>query len=154
MDLEGYKELLLLNYAAYGHMEQEIVAFLPFLESGKTVRLARDLEALGILPEPEESHFEIYSVPEAFGAAYVLEGSALGGMVIARHLARCEQLKDLQPQHFFNGEKNTLNSWKLFQQELALQDFDEAQTEELLVKARESFLFFERVFDGKQIPVE
>jgi len=154
MDQEGYIQLLLQNYSAYRPLEQEIAAFLPFFQAGKAARLSRDLEALSVFPEPEEYDFKIRTVAEAFGAAYVLEGSALGGMVIAKHLTQCEQLKDLEAQHFFNGDKSSLNSWNLYKQELARQDFNEIQKGELLAKARESFLFFERSFERKQLPAE
>lgn len=47
----------------------------------------RDLEALNAVPRLEAEDFQIRSVAEAFGAAYVLEGSALGRMLIAKTAA-------------------------------------------------------------------
>ena len=145
--LEAYKQLLLQNYAAYSRLEPGIAAVLPFFKADKAARLYRDLVALNITPQPEPDEFEINSVAEAFGAAYVLEGSALGGMLIAKHLSQCAQLKALPSQHFFSGDKASLAPWKLFQQELAVRDFNEPHTAELLSKARETFLFFERTFE-------
>jgi heme oxygenase len=53
-----------------------------------STRLTRDLEALGVdrTPRPLASVPDIASAAHAFGAAYVLEGSRLGGQLIARVL--------------------------------------------------------------------
>ena len=154
MDLNTYKLLLLLNYQAYMHLEVRISAFLPQLKTEKTSRLKRDLEALEVVPpEPAAEppvKINIKSRAEAFGAAYVVEGSALGGMLIAKHLPQCKQLKDLPPQHFFRGDRNDLETWKIFKQELACQNFDQAEEMALLAKAKESFLFFESIFSREQ----
>ena len=136
-----------IGLEAYSRLEPGIAVVLPFFKADKAARLYRDLVALNITPQPEPDEFEINSVAEAFGAAYVLEGSALGGMLIAKHLSQCAQLKALPSQHFFSGDKASLAPWKLFQQELAVRDFNEPQTAELLYKARESFLLFERPFE-------
>ena len=154
MDLATYKLLLQQNYAAYGPLEAQIAPFLPFYKADKAARLLRDLEALNAVPLLEAEDFQIRSVAEAFGAAYVLEGSALGGMLIAKHLPQCEQLKGLPPQQFFSGDKASLHPWKLFQQELAAQVFEEAEIQALLAKARETFLFFERSFEAGSVLAE
>lgn len=151
IDRETYKKLLLQNYQAYQHLEGPISAFLPELKGNKAARLKTDLEALKMdLPAPVsdlQEPLEINSLPQAFGAAYVVEGSALGGMVIAKHLPKCEQLQGLQPQQFFSGDKGCLTTWSYFKEELAKQDLSEAEEQELLEKAKETFLFFERVFN-------
>ena len=150
MNLDGYKSLLLQNYLAYQCMEEQIKTFLPQLSMDKTQRLEADLTDLGISPEVHVQYhsnpFKITSVAQAFGAAYVVEGSAMGGMVIAKHLRRCQALKDLKQQHFFNGDKSSLASWKFFQEELLSQDFDSQQEKELLEAAKDAFLVFEKFF--------
>lgn len=152
MALETYKILLLLNYQAYLHLESRLINFLPQLKADKAARLKRDLEALEVvLPDPSANpsfELNINSGAEAFGAAYVVEGSALGGMLIARHLPQCEQLKELPPQHFFSGDKASLAAWNVFKQELANQDFKQAEVQALLAKAWETFLFFESVYQS------
>ena len=151
IDLETYKKLLLQNYQAYQHLEGQISEFLPELKGNKAPRLKTDLEALKIaLPAPVsdlQESLEINSLPEAYGAAYVVEGSALGGMVIAKHLPKCERLQGLEPQQFFSGDKSCLTKWSNFKGLLSQQDFNEAEEQELLGKAKETFLFFERVFN-------
>jgi len=150
MDLDGYKTLLLQNYLAYRCMEGQIKRHLPQLSMDKTERLEADLRDLGIAPDAylssDTPDFEIQSVAQAYGAAYVVEGSAMGGMVIAKHLRKCEALQDLKKQHFFSGDKSSLTSWKHFKEELQRQEFDPRQKEELLAAAKEAFLVFEKFF--------
>lgn len=150
MDLDGYKSLLLQNYLAYKCMEDQIRPYLPQLSMDKTERLKTDLLGLGIAPDTYLSHdtpeFEIRTVAQAFGAAYVVEGSAMGGMVIAKHLKQCEALQELKQQHFFSGDKSSLTSWKHFKEELLRQEFDSGQKEELLAAAKEAYLVFEKFF--------
>ena len=53
-------------------------------------RLARDLGVLGAVPPPSAGVGDVPGIgsdAQARGATYVLEGAALGGQVIARHLA-------------------------------------------------------------------
>lgn len=150
MDMDGYKSLLLQNYLAYRYMEGQIKMHLPQLSMDKTQRLEADLLDLGVSPDGYLSNdtpeFEIQSEAQAFGAAYVVEGSAMGGMVIAKHLRKCEALQDLKQQHFFNGDKSSLTSWKHFKEELEARTFDPQQEEELLAAAKEAFLVFEKFF--------
>jgi heme oxygenase len=56
-----------------------------FAEARRVHRLRSDLEALGRTPAPADAaRLRIASPSEAWGAAYVVEGSALGGLVLAR----------------------------------------------------------------------
>lgn len=147
IDLETYQSLLLQNYQAYEYLEARIATFLPQLKADKAERLKIDLEGLKLIPLSDPPmDISITSPAEAFGAAYVVEGSALGGMVIAKHLKQCGLLKELEPQHFFNGDKASLGTWKLYKQELSRKEFNQREEQELLAKARETFLFFESVF--------
>lgn len=149
MDLETYKSLLLQNYQAYEYLEARIATFLPQLKADKAERLKADLEGLKLVPPSDPPmNISITSPAEAFGAAYVVEGSALGGMVIAKHLKQCVLLKDLDSQLFFNGDKACLAAWDLYKKELASQEFGQAEEQDLLAKARETFLFFENVFQN------
>lgn len=152
IDLETYKNLLLLNFQAYKHLEDRMASFLPQLKLDKAARLKSDLEAFKTtLPADPPTEVSIASRAEALGAAYVMEGSALGGMVIAKHLQQCEELGELPPQHFFNGDKGCLKDWNAFKEELARQELSPQQEEEVLAKARESFLFFESVYRQSEV---
>lgn len=152
IDLPAYKELLLQNYHAYRHVESQTAPFLPFLGADKSDRLREDLEALNLSPVERNLDFQVQNRAEAFGAAYVVEGSALGGMVLAKHLQQCEQLKGLGDQQFFSGDKDSLSTWKRFKQELVAQEFSDEEKEELLAKAQETFLFFEKAYQQQELP--
>jgi heme oxygenase (biliverdin-IX-beta and delta-forming) len=74
-----------------------------------------DLEANGLAPPPLD--LPLASAPDlatALGALYVLEGSSLGGRVIARHLRR--HLGDPLPgEHFFQFHADqAATDWKTF----------------------------------------
>ncbi|MFD1079707.1 biliverdin-producing heme oxygenase, partial [Longispora fulva] len=106
ISLEAYRHLLLQNYVAYRTMEKEINRFFPEYTGLKHLQLKKDLERLDISPEMVEysENFHINSFAEALGAAYVVEGSAMGGMVIARHLKHCS-LEGVGESHFFSGTR-------------------------------------------------
>ena len=148
IDVETYKLLLLQNYFAYRSTEKAIFEYLPEMQPGKYLRLEKDLLALKV-PFSEisfSSDFECNNRAEAFGASYVVEGSALGGMVIAKNLKKCQDLKEVETFHFFSGSKTELESWKHFKNELEVQDFSEAEVQLSIQKAKETFLFFQKVF--------
>ncbi|WP_209309937.1 biliverdin-producing heme oxygenase [Salinimicrobium oceani] len=149
MDLETYKLLLLQNFIAYRATETEIKKHLPQFKGEKHQQLALDLSPLKISSEiPSENDiFECRSTAEALGAAYVVEGSALGGMVIAKHIPSCDGLKDIDPPHFFSGSKSNLEDWKNFKITLEQYPFTEIEKVQAISKAKETFLFFERVFN-------
>ncbi len=148
IDVETYKLLLLQNYLAYRSTENAIFEYLPEMQPGKYLQLEKDLFALKV-PFSDISFstdFECNNRAEAFGAAYVVEGSALGGMLIARNLKNCPGLKEVERFHFFSGSKAGLESWKRFKNELEAQNFSEAEVQLSIQKARDTFLFFKKVF--------
>jgi len=81
----------------------------------------RDLASLGLprLPAPAPAHLFLPGLPAALGSLYVLEGSALGGQVIARQVARDHGLGPLDGAAYFNGwGARTGAMWREFQQVL------------------------------------
>lgn len=149
IELETYKLLLLQNYIAYRQTESEIQRFLPGYTGSKHLQLRQDLENLGMtaaIPFKKEN-FQCNSPAEAFGAAYVVEGSAMGGMVLAKKLKTCAALEDLPAQNFFSGDKENLKDWRNFKEELEQYCFSEAEEAEAIEKAKETFRFFEKIFD-------
>lgn len=95
---EGYRALLARLYGFHAAWEPSAAALLDdpalFEPRRKAHLLARDLIHLGLVPEElaRLSRPGGDAAPrtraEALGGLYVLEGSTLGGQVIARHLAR------------------------------------------------------------------
>ncbi|GHA33499.1 hypothetical protein GCM10007103_13810 [Salinimicrobium marinum] len=149
IDLEEYKILLLQNYIAYRTVEKEISRHISSYEGSKHQQLEIDLKALEVdfsVASEYESRFTCTSYLEALGAAYVVEGSALGGMVIAKELKECENLKSLEDQNFFSGKRDNLKSWNRFKKELNSREFSEEEKEEASEKAKETFRFFGEVF--------
>lgn len=155
--LKEYKLLLLQNYIAYKVTEEEIGKFIPSLEGQKHQRLKKDLEDLdmntGIVSHYKAS-FSCSSYAEALGAAYVVEGSALGGMVIAKELKHCDNLEGIKEHHFFNGDRNNVKSWNAFKKELDATELSEEETILATEKAKATFRFFREVFrlNDEQIP--
>lgn len=146
---EEYKLLLLQNYIAYKITEEQISKFLPGGEVSKHQRLQQDLENLKVdtaVSSAYGSDFSCNSYAEALGAAYVVEGSALGGMVIAKELKQCENLSDLEDQSFFNGDRNNVKSWNAFKKQLDTTNLTEEEALAATEKAKETFRFFQKVF--------
>ncbi|NWE80210.1 biliverdin-producing heme oxygenase [Pseudomonas yamanorum] len=94
MDLALYRELMSAYYGFYQPLERaltpcaEAIPDLDWARRGKTPFLHADLVAMGLepgqidaLPMCRELP-TVESVPQAFGALYVLEGATLGGQVL------------------------------------------------------------------------
>lgn len=149
ISMEEYKLLLLQNYIAYRTVEKEISRFLPEYEASKYRQLEKDLEQLKVdvsIASQYESEFTCRNEVEALGAAYVVEGSVMGGMVISRELKNCPKLEDIGNQHFFSGDRDNVKSWNKFKKGLESRDYTEAEKEEAAEKARDTFRFFRKAF--------
>lgn len=146
---EDYKLLLLQNYIAYAVTEPCIAKYLDHYEIQKTPRLLKDLEQLDvitILPARVRETFRIVNRAEALGAAYVVEGSALGGMIIAKQIKNCPSLQEIEDHHFFNGNRENVKSWNAFTKFLKKQEFTPLEEIHAIDKAKETFLFFGEIF--------
>lgn len=153
INLETYKLLLYQNFLAYYHTETEIKKFLPHYEDKKHEQLRKDLEQLNVSEEipVKNDIFKLHSTAEALGAAYVVEGSALGGLVLAKNLEKCPALDSIACHHFFNGKKENLEDWKAFKKELEAYSFSETEEQEAIEKAKATFLFFDSIFSRKYV---
>ncbi|MGE3536058.1 MAG: biliverdin-producing heme oxygenase [Candidatus Tectimicrobiota bacterium] len=96
---DTYRHWLMACYGFYAPLEarlERLAAGLPadWPQRRKLPLLRQDLQALGLAPGqiarlPLCTALPLLeSVPSALGCLYVLEGSTLGGQVLARHLAR------------------------------------------------------------------
>lgn len=154
IDLPTYKLLLLQNYLAYRETENEIKKHLPNYSTNKHLQLKKDLDRLNVstaIPA-KNAVFECRSTAEALGAAYVVEGSALGGMLLAKNLEKCSKLDEVDQHYFFNGNKENLEDWNNFKKELENYPFSKAEEAEAIEKAKATFRFFEKVFK-MELPV-
>lgn len=153
IDLETYKLLLLQNYIAYESTETAIAQFLPDYRGTKHEQLKKDLTSLRVSAEKTSTNnlFECHSKAEALGAAYVVEGSALGGMLLARHLKQCKQLESVDDHHFFNGDKENLKEWNKFKEQLEQYHFSEVEEQQAIEKAKDTFRYFQEVFNRQLV---
>ncbi len=146
IDMKTYRLLLLQNYLAYKKTELAISQVLPAYKGEKHRQLEMDLEYLQIQKVDVPIDFMCKTEAEAYGAAYVVEGSALGGMVLSRHLGQCPELSGIEKHHFFNGDRINIKEWNRFKKALSEKEFSEAEKEEAVKKAKETFRFFGEIF--------
>lgn len=125
---QDYVRILQMFYGFYLPMEEAIHSRLtadevPDIAERRTASLIlQDLKTLGHenVPDRIATVPEIVTVPQAFGALYVLEGSTLGGKIIAKMLAKNNQVSLPQEAlHFFLGYgEKTGPMWTSFVQVL------------------------------------
>ena len=151
INMKEYKLLLLQNFLAYRSVENAIFEYLPKMQPEKYLRLEKDLTALEVsFSECSfSSEFRCDNEAEAFGAAYVVEGSSLGGLLIAKNLKKCSRLNEVDEFYFFDGNKDHLASWKTFKNALAAKHFSEVEAQLAVDKAKETFLFFKKLFQTR-----
>lgn len=151
ISLEEYKLLLFQNYVAYKTADSEIRKFIPDHNSDKTNRLKEDLHNLGVNNLHKELEFECRNKAEAVGAAYVIEGSAMGGMLIGKEMNHCTALKSIPDQAFFNGKRSGMVGWNQYLKFIRSQDFTQEEINTATKKAQETFLLFRKAF-SLQLP--
>ncbi|MGX7704986.1 biliverdin-producing heme oxygenase [Methylobacterium sp. Gmos1] len=126
---EGYRALLARFWGFHAALEPALATVLhddAFLDPRRRLaHLADDLRFLGLddaaiaaLPRP---HLALpRDRDEAFGALYVLEGSTLGGQVIAKHIGRQLGLtRDGGCRYYAAHGRETGAMWKAFRLRLA-----------------------------------
>ena len=116
----AYAALLARLYAFYAPLDAALARFSAALgipPVDRAGRIARDLAALGAaVPEPPpEPPFGPSTDAEALGALYVVEGAALGGNVLAKHIGRTLGLTSEHGLAFFSSDgANAGPRWKAF----------------------------------------
>ena len=152
-----YANLLLANFVAYNAIETKAqknkyllpTSLMQFADEAKSTALRTDLKQLGIATNPEllTADFEINSLSQLIGMIYVSEGSMMGGMLIARHLDKCENLDSQLEHHFFNGKtKDILNRWKSFTAAVNDAVFTEEEIDKAVETANATFKLFDDAF--------
>ncbi len=118
--LEDYKNLLLHNYRLISKYEPQIQENLknyPELKldlRSKNNALKTDLNNLSIETASETPTQNLENEAEAFGALYVMEGSTLGGNVIAKQLKRNPEFQNIEFKYFGIYGENTGSYWQEF----------------------------------------
>lgn len=141
-----YQLLLLQNFAAYAATEEAIAPYLSSYSSTKTEAIKLDLQSLGVATAETSLEFECSNEAEAVGAAYVVEGSAMGGLMIGKELKNCPDLAHLPEQNFFSGKRDQVKSWNEFLKFLRKRDFSEDEKSMAAKKAQQTFDLFEEAF--------
>lgn len=159
--LEDHIDFLNWLYAYYGPLEDRIRTQLtaenfPDIERrSRADALLQDMEAAGIpLPAPEICRDlpVIDTYGKALGALYVLEGSTLGGRIIAEILAR--QLGSDACLSYFNSYGNeTAGMWQSFK-DLLDGPTTLAFKEDILSSARSTFLTFKTWIEKHELQPE
>lgn len=131
---EQYTHLLQVHWLFHHALEAAIDQNLDFFrayqpnERRKAPWLEADLADLDIpLPEPLPGLFAGWSPVELLGAAYVGEGSMLGGKVVLHYLQKNPQLQPLlEKARFYRGYgADAMSRWKAFGAMLAEQPASE-----------------------------
>jgi heme oxygenase (biliverdin-IX-beta and delta-forming) len=155
---EDYVHMLHWLYGFYAPLENLIRNYLdperlPDIDRrSRAGSLLADIRQTG-LPTPENDYCTdlpvIGSPARAMGALYVLEGSTLGGRIIAGMIQR--QLGPATPMRFFNGYgAETLPMWQAFRDFLDLPRPAEEQTA-TIDAAKATFITFKSWIDKHEL---
>lgn len=118
--LDDYKKLLIHNYELISQFEPQIQAKLkhyPELkldQRSKLESLKKDLQNLNIDLDRTRHSDELKNEAEAFGALYVMEGSTLGGNVIAKQLKKNPDFENVEFNYFGVYGEHTGPFWQEF----------------------------------------
>ncbi|WP_333853810.1 biliverdin-producing heme oxygenase [Epilithonimonas sp.] len=118
--LDDYKMLLIHNYQLISRYEpqiQEQLKAYPELKldlRSKIDALKVDLNNLNIATKDENPTQNLDNEAEAFGALYVMEGSTLGGNVIAKQLRKNPEFENIEFNYFGVYGENTGPYWQEF----------------------------------------
>ena len=120
-------------------------------ERRKLPSLDRDAKILGLHDEKPFTELpDISSLPRAFGSIYVIEGSTLGGQVIARHLKGQLGLTPENGGAFFSSYgPNVGPMWKQFGEAITVFAGDGENDEEIIDAAKETFDSINRCMSTK-----
>lgn len=146
--LEDYKKIIGTNYLMLLHSEDQIFSSLSEqlaeklnLENRKKLPLIeKDLASLALDNRTAVHNLEFTSENEALGALYVIEGSTLGGNVIAKQLSKTEGFDEVTFNFFGCYQENTGPMWKNFKEVLDT-EVKEQNYDEVLSGAKKLYTF-------------
>ncbi|MDM1073844.1 biliverdin-producing heme oxygenase [Empedobacter brevis] len=119
---KNYYKMLQVNHIFLKSYEDSIKQFLnekdlenlALTKLDKLVLIERDLQELGLEEIKTQKQFELHNRAEAIGALYVIEGSMLGGNVIAKTLKKYPFLENKSFNYFGHYGENLGPIWKTF----------------------------------------
>jgi heme oxygenase len=150
LNIAEYVRCLQRIYGVVAAWEERAAEIAPeWLQSALLARqrsplLKLDLTWFGVTEKDDRRPMlpDMNSLPSLFGTMYVMEGSALGGQLIARHVEAALRLSGGQGNSYFRGHgSQTGPLWKEFCEMLKLRIPDE-QTDAVVVSAKAMFSTF------------
>ena len=150
---EQYRHLLqvhaVFHHALEAAIDRNPVFFQEYNQTDrrKTLWLEADLAELNVpLSDKQSGVFANWSPVELLGAAYVGEGSMLGGKVVFHYLQKSPKLQPLlQNARFYRGYgAEALDKWKAFGAILAKQHASDH--DRIVEAARRAFLAYHEIF--------
>lgn len=117
----------------------------------RTRALEHDLMALGVDTAPDMTYAEPLAFAAAFGMMYVLEGSRLGGAILASRLpANSDAIREGATQYLRHGEG--LQLWSSFVATLNTSQYVCDEMNAVLASALRTFELFEAAADSAELP--
>lgn len=147
--VEDYKKIIHTNYLMLLHSEDKIFSSLAdkfgeklqLKQRAKLPLIEKDLASLALENRTADSHIlEFENEHEALGAMYVIEGSTLGGNVIAKQLSKTEGFDEVTFNFFGCYQENTGPMWKNFKEVLDTEVAEE-NYQEVLSGAKKLYTF-------------
>jgi heme oxygenase len=109
--IEGYAAFLNASRSAIAAIEADLARF-GWGEAIRASAIEADLRALGARVLERRAEFTLVTEADACGAAYVLEGSALGGLSLAKLV---QSRLGVSCTHYLRlRAANTMNHWQTF----------------------------------------
>lgn len=146
--LDDYKKIIGTNYLMLLHSEDQIFStlsdkFTEKLQLGNRKKLPlieKDLTSLALESREASYDLELHNEHEALGAMYVIEGSTLGGNVMAKQLSKTEGFDEVTFNFFGCYRENTGPMWKNFKEVLDT-EVSEENYDEVLSGAKKLYRF-------------
>lgn len=150
-----YYKMLVVNHQFIQVLEPQIkallsasdLAFLERINLNKVALLENDLIELNLEIKPIKPIQLITNRAEALGALYVIEGSMLGGMVIAKQLKKYPELEQAGFNYFGHYGQDIGPIWKSFVAYLNDNMIEEVAQQEVLKGAKIAYTYLIELAD-------
>lgn len=145
----NYYKMLLVNHQFIKAYENEIFSYLNDADKdllnrinfNKLDLIEKDLQELQLTPNEVGVINQLSNRAEALGALYVIEGSMLGGMVIAKQLKRFPELETASFNYFGHYGQDIGPIWKEFINYMNNQLIDENEQNNALQGAIKAYQY-------------
>ena len=145
--LKDYKKIIGTNYLMLLNAEDKIFSCLSanFSEKlqlsnrKKLPLIEKDLAGLALKSRTASEELDFLNENEALGAMYVIEGSTLGGNVIAKQLSKTDGFDQIAFNFFGCYQENTGPMWKNFKEVLD-KEIGEEHYDEVLAGAKKLYI--------------